>query len=136
MKASAIIEAARECIGTPFVHQGRILNKALDCAGVAVHVFNRMGCEVDQPAAYSRMPNNAMLEYWADRQPYLTRETIPQAGDILLMKFKSEPQHVAIFTGENLIHAYEAIGRVVEHRLDDKWRKRIVRAYRFKGIEA
>ncbi|MDO9007218.1 MAG: NlpC/P60 family protein [Deltaproteobacteria bacterium] len=136
MKASQIIAAARECIGTPFAHQGRIINKALDCAGVAVHVFDSMGCEVDQPAAYSRTPNNAMLEYWADRQPFLTRETIPQAGDILLMRFAGEPQHVAIFTGENLIHAYEAIGRVVEHRLDAKWRKRIVRAYRFKGIEA
>jgi cell wall-associated NlpC family hydrolase len=136
MKASAIIEAARECIGTPFVHQGRIVGLALDCAGVAVHVFDRVGCAVDQPAAYSRMPNNAMLEYWADRQPFLAREAVPQAGDILLMRFTGEPQHVAIFTGENLIHAYEAIGRVVEHRLDDRWRKRIVRAYRFRGLEA
>lgn len=136
MKASAIIAAARECIGTPFAHQGRIINKALDCAGVAVHVFDSMGCEVDQPAAYSRTPNNAMLEYWADRQPFLTRETIPQAGDILLMKFKREPQHVAIFTGVGLIHAYEPFGRVVEHDMDAKWRKRIVRAYRFVGIEA
>jgi cell wall-associated NlpC family hydrolase len=136
MKASEIIAAARECIDTPFAHQGRLINKALDCAGVAVHVFDSMGCEVKQPAAYSRTPNNAMLEYWADRQPFLTRETIPQAGDILLMKFKTEPQHVAIFTGTGLIHAYEKFGKVVEHDIDAKWRKRIVRAYRFKGIEA
>lgn len=129
-----IIAAARECVDTPFQHQGRIVGVALDCAGVAVHVFNRVGCEVDQPAAYSRTPHNAMLEYWADRQPFLMRATTPQAGDILLMRFGSEPQHVAVFTGENLIHAYESIGRAVEHRMDDKWRKRIVRVYRFKGI--
>ena len=134
MTADQIIAAARECIGTPFAHQGRILNMALDCAGVAVHVFDRVGCDTDQPAAYSRMPNNSMLEYWADRQPFLKRVDTPQAGDILLMRFTGEPQHVAIFTGENLIHAYESIGRVVEHRLDDKWRKRIVRVYRFKDM--
>ena len=136
MTANQIITAARECLGTPFQHQGRIVGLALECAGVAVHVFNRVGCEVDQPSAYSRQPHNAMLEYWADRQIFLSRETTPQAGDILLMRFEKEPQHVAIFTGENIIHAYESIGRVVEHRLDDKWRNRIVRVYRFKGIEA
>lgn len=136
MKSSAIIESARECIGTPFQHQGRIVGLALDCAGVAVHVFNGVGCAVDEPDAYSRMPNNSMLEYWADRQPFLTRVSTPQAGDILLMRFTGEPQHVAVFTGENIIHAYESIGRVVENLLDDKWRKRIVRVYRFKGIQA
>lgn len=134
MTPAQIIEAARECLDTPFMHQGRLVGQALDCAGVAVHVFDRVGCEVDQPAAYGRLPNNAMLEYWADRQPFLVRATDPQPGDILLMRFTGEPQHVAIYTGENLIHAYEAIGRVVEHRLDDKWRRRIVRVYRFKGL--
>lgn len=136
MKASEIIAAARECIGTPFAHQGRLINKALDCAGVADYVINSMGYELIQPVAYSRTPNNAMLEYWADRQPFFTRESIPQAGDILLMRFRGEPQHVAIYTGAGLIHAYEPFGRVVEHDMDSKWRKRIVRAYRFNGIEA
>jgi hypothetical protein len=50
------------------------------------------------------------------------------------MRFGNEPQHLAVFEGDNVIHAYESIGRVVEHRLDDKWRKRIVRVYRFKGM--
>lgn len=136
MTADEIIATARECLDTPFVHQGRIVGKALDCAGVVVHVFNRFGYHVAQPQSYSRLPNNAMLEYWADRQTFLKRETTPQAGDILLMYFTGEPQHVAVFTGENLIHAYESIGRTVEHRMDDKWRKRIVRAYRFRDLEA
>lgn len=134
MRADNVIAAARECLDTPFAHQGRIVGVALDCAGVAVHVFSRVGCAADEPAAYSRTPNNAMLEYWADRQPFLTRAQAPQAGDILLMRFTGEPQHVAVFTGENIIHAYQSIGRVVEHRLDDKWRRRIVRVYRFKDI--
>ena len=133
-QADAIIAAARECIGTPFAHQGRILNRALDCAGVAVHAARQCGHEVVEPAAYSRLPNNAMLEYWLGQQPFLERASVPQAGDLLLMHFTGEPQHLAMFTGENIIHAYEHAGRVVEHILDAKWRRRIVAVYRFRGM--
>lgn len=132
MSAAAIVAAARECIGTPFAHHGRILNRALDCAGVAVHAARSVGLVPDEPAAYSRLPNNAMLEAWLERQPFLVRIALDDlaAGDLLLMRFTGQPQHLAVFTGENIVHAYEAAGRVVEHILDAKWRRRIVRAYR------
>jgi cell wall-associated NlpC family hydrolase len=135
MTADQIISAARECLGTPFKHQGRIVGLALDCAGVVVHVCERFGITVEQPAAYGRLPHDAMLEVWIDKQDFIWPVAIPQAGDILLMKFTGDPQHLAIFTGENVIHAYEEIGRTVEHRLDAKWRKRIVKAYRFRDLE-
>lgn len=132
--ATAVIAAARECIDTPFAHQGRLINRALDCAGVAVHAARSIGHEVAEPIAYSRLPNAAMLEWWLDQQPFLERATIPQAGDLLLMRFTGEPQHLAVFTGVNIIHAYQGVGKVVEHILDTKWRRRIVRVYRFKGL--
>lgn len=53
-------------------------------------------------------------------------------GDILLMRFAGEPQHIALYTGATLIHSYASIRRVVEHRLDIKWARRIVQAYRIK----
>ncbi len=134
MTPDTLIAAARECLDTPFAHQGRILGRALDCAGVAVHAARRCGQDVNEPAAYGRLPNNAMLEWWLDQQSFLERAALPAAGDLLLMRFTGEPQHLALYTGTTIIHAYEAVGRVVEHRLDDKWRRRIVRAYRFKGM--
>lgn len=134
MTADDLIAAARECIGTPFMHQGRILGRALDCAGVAVHAARRTGHEVDEPAAYGRLPNNAMLEYWLERQPFLERVADLKPGDLLLMRFTGEPQHLAVYAGPTIIHAYQAVGRVVEHDLDAKWRRRIVQAYRFRGI--
>lgn len=135
MTPAAIIAAARECIGTPFSHQGRILNRALDCAGVAVHAARSVGLQVTEPAAYSRLPNAAMLEWWLDQQPYLDRASVAdmQPADLLLMRFTGEPQHLAVYTGDTIIHAYQAIGRVVEHGLDAKWRRRIVRVYRFRA---
>ena len=50
------------------------------------------------------------------------------------MRFSGEPQHLAIFTGENIIHSYESVGKVCEHRMADVWAVRIVRVYRFKGV--
>lgn len=133
MIAAEIISAARECLNTPFQHQGRIVGLALDCAGVAVHVASKWHT-VEQPPAYGRLPHDSMLEQWIERQPFLERATHPQAGDLLLMRFENEPQHLAINAGETMIHAYQSIGKTVEHNLDDKWRRRIVRAYRFKGV--
>lgn len=134
MTPDDIISAARECVGTPFVHQGRINGMALDCAGVIVHVARTLGFEPVEPAGYARSPSNGALESAADAQQYLTRVTNRQPGDVLMMRFTGEPQHVGIFTGENIIHSYERVGKVVEHRLDDKWAARIVRVYRFVGI--
>lgn len=136
MIAQQIIDAARECLGTPFHHQGRLPGVALDCAGVAVHVARRIGCAVDEPAAYSRLPHKGLLESWLNRQPCLEQAASPDAGDVLLMRFTAEPQHIAIYTGTTIIHAYEGIGRTVEHDLDAKWRRRIVCVYRFRGLEA
>ena len=135
MNAADIIAAARECIGTPFQHQGRICGLALDCAGVILHVARRLGLESVEPAGYARSPSNGALEAAADAQPYFERVFDKQPGDVLMMRFTGEPQHVGIFTGENIIHGYESIGKVVEHRLDHRWEARIVRVYRFKGMQ-
>ena len=59
-----------------------------------------------------------------------------QPGDLLLMRFAREPQHLAVLVGENIVHAYANAGRCVEHRLDDAWSRRIVRVYRFAGVAA
>lgn len=136
MTADEIIARARECLGTPFFHQGRLPGMALDCAGVAVHVAKGWH-EVEEPAAYSRHPHQGELGYWLDRQPYLSRiaPPSPQSGDVLLMRFGAEPQHLSLCAGDTIIHAYEAIGKTVEHNLDVKWRRRIVAVYRFKDIQ-
>lgn len=133
MTADEIIAAARAEIDTPFVHQGRLPGRALDCAGLCV-IVARHWHDVAEPAAYSRSPSGGQLESWLERQNFLERAATPQTGDILLMRFTGEPQHLAIFTGVNIIHSYQASGRVVEHILDAKWRRRIVRVYRFKDM--
>ena len=134
MTADDILTAARSCLGTPFRHQGRIPGLALDCAGLVVSVAKEIGADyIDRPG-YSRNPSGGLLESALDDQPCLERVTDRQPGDVLLMRFAGEPQHLAIFTGDNIIHSYESVGKVCEHRMADVWAVRIVRVYRFKGV--
>ncbi|MBK7954571.1 MAG: C40 family peptidase [Candidatus Accumulibacter sp.] len=137
MTQDAIIAAARACVGTPFRHQGRLLGVALDCAGVAVHVANTLGLSPIDPAGYGRTPAFGMLEATLDGEPFLepvTDLSDRQPGDLLLMRFTAEPQHLAIFTGDTINHAYEAPGLCCEHLFTDRWQKRIVCVYRFVGV--
>lgn len=129
-----IISKAREALGTPFSHQGRSVGKALDCAGLLIFVAKELDLEYIDAPTYSRNPSDSLLEEALDRQPCLYRvyDNNPIAGDVLLMRFTGDPQHLGICTGSNLIHAWEPPGKVCEHTLTGDWRRRIVSIYRFK----
>lgn len=136
MKADDVITSARAYLGVPFRHQGRTPPLALDCAGLFVQVCRDLGLPVIDEQGYGRNPWGGLLEQCIDRQPFLSRIQPDQmeAGDILLMRFTGEPQHIAIHAGKTMIHSYENSGRVVEHRLADVWRARVVQVYRFEGL--
>ncbi|WP_395504707.1 NlpC/P60 family protein [Ectopseudomonas hydrolytica] len=136
MKPADVITASRAYLEVPFRHQGRTPPLALDCAGLFVMVCRDMGLPVIDEQGYGRNPWRGLLEQCIARQPFLCR--VPreqmQAGDVLLMKFEGDPQHIAIHAGDTMIHAYEKSGKVVEHRLADVWRARVVSVYRFEGM--
>lgn len=133
MTGHDIVLAARSQLDTPFMHQGRLPGMALDCAGLIVVVAKLLNIPIDDQAGYSRTPAHGLLEAAIHKQPAIQFVRLSEiaAGDILLMRFSGEPQHLAIFTGETIIHAYERVGKVAEHRLDMAWRRRIVSAHRF-----
>jgi len=127
----SLIATARSAVGTPFRHQGRDLD-GLDCAGLLIWSLRQHGLDVIDLDAYSRQPMGGLLIAMIERQPFLRRASRPpRAGDVLVMRFEKEPQHVALFAGETIIHAYETIGKVCEHRIDRQWHNRILRVYEF-----
>lgn len=141
MNAQMIVAAARAELGTPFRHQGRIPGKALDCAGLVVAVAAALGADYVDQQGYSRHPSDGLLESALDAQPCLERVALAdmQPGDVLLMRFAGDPQHLAIHAGfsdsgqsETIIHAEIRARKVCEHRLSDEWRGCIVRVYRFR----
>lgn len=136
MTADDVIAAARALLGTPFVHQGRFPGRALDCAGVIVATATALGIAHDDMTDYSRLPTGGLLRQVLDSQPGLVAVPLANiaSGDILLMRFKREPQHLGIYTGSSLIHAWQIVGQVVEHAFDETWRRRLVAAYRFREV--
>lgn len=136
-----IIDEARTWIGTPFHHQAAIKNIGCDCIGLMRGVYEQLfpGILENDPnyrkPTYSKQPFNSMFPKSLEDTGYVTIiEKGLKSGYLLLFAYRKEPQHIGIFTEKGtIIHAGNP--KVVEHRLDDKWRKRIRVIYSINGVE-
>jgi cell wall-associated NlpC family hydrolase len=137
MTPDDVVSAARIAIGTPFKHQGRTVGAGLDCAGLLAYVCTTLGQIVIEQPGYARRPSNGLLESALDSQPSIVRVLgKPQSGDFVLMKFETDkaPSHLGIVAGKKLIHSWAVARKVCEHDFDAEWQRRVVRVYRFKGM--
>jgi NlpC/P60 family putative phage cell wall peptidase len=130
-----IISEAKTWIGTPFKHQGRIKGVGVDCAGLVIGIAHVLQISTFDCTTYSHMPDGVTLRRLLGQhlRPKFVSGVHP--GDILLLRFDAEPQHLAILSDHGIIHAYAQVRRCCEHRLDAVWRSRIVSAYVYPGIE-
>lgn len=129
------VAAARQCLGTPFRHQGRVPGVGLDCLGLILHVGASVGHPLTAPRAYAHDPANYNLLAGAEQNQCLDRVrdlSALQAGDILLIQIGAHVRHMAIYTGDTMIHVWGGgVGKVCEHGIDLRWRRRVVAAYHF-----
>jgi cell wall-associated NlpC family hydrolase len=133
-------EAARAYLNVRWQHQGRTLD-GLDCIGLVRVAARDAGAVPAQKLAeldavlggYGRQPDGRLL---ALCRQYMTEIvlTAAQPGDVLAMRYQDEPQHLAIVSAagsvQTIIHAHAVSRKVVEHRLDDLNRSRVVAAFR------
>lgn len=139
MRRTEIVAIARMFLRTPFQHQGRIPGITLDCAGVLVCSAAAAGIPCIDRKAYGSTPANGQLEATLAENVaagFLVRadKSNLRPADIVLMRFNGEPQHLGLIGNGTLIHAWQPIGEVVEHRLDAVWSRRIVAAWSFAGV--
>lgn len=131
-----IVAAARSYLGVRWHHQGR--NRAgLDCIGLVIAVAKDLGLSDYDINGYARIPDGKTLRAtMCEQMDVLKREPLP--GDVLLFAFQRNPLHTAIVTdapiGLGMIHAFANKRMVVEHRLDEVWRSRIVCAFGYRGV--
>ena len=130
-----VVAQARSWLGTPFRHQGRLKGVGVDCAGLIIGVGHNFGLSDFDYRTYSHMPDGKTMRRICKEN--LDSVSDMRLGDVLLMKFKIHPQHLAIVgdggTPFSIIHAYAEARKCVEHRLDQVWMARICGIYRFKG---
>ncbi|MFC0677532.1 NlpC/P60 family protein [Lysobacter korlensis] len=124
-------------MGVPFVHQGRT-RRGLDCIGLlelALHDAG-MGHYAAHPANrtdYGRDPHRGLLE---QRLREIFGEPVAdmRPGDVVALRYAGPIRHVGLIGdhqhGLSLIHTDSHLGRVTEHRIDDRWATRIALVFR------
>lgn len=114
-----VINEARTWVGVPFRHQGR--NRyGIDCVGLPIVVCQSLGLigprfEITN---YGRLPSGELVERLKSHCEPICAAT---PGCLLVIAWTKIAAHVAICTGETMIHAYESVGRVVEHGYRGRW---------------
>lgn len=143
MTRDEVIAEAREWLGTPWVHQAACKGAGVDClhyiAGV-VRAFGRKEAATffakPEWHSYGRHPDVMMMFEGCDALMDRIRIEDALPADVLVFRCGRHPMHFAFLSAhDRLLHAWFGARRVCEHQLDEKWRARIIRAYRLRGIE-
>lgn len=116
----------------------------MDCIGLIWVVWNDLGLPpVEIPSNYTQTPQESLLVEHANKHLVATEKTFDtmQPGDVMIMWgwTRHEAQHFGI-VGEHggrktMVHAWSKHGQVVEHPVDDFWRKRLVKVYEYPDTE-
>lgn len=137
---AVIVAKAREYLGTPFAHQGRVKNQVIDCIGLPLCVAQELDLVdvQDRPIMvldymnYGPQPADEFIHYEFSRR--LIPKDTAQPGDVVTVRMSRKAIcHAGIITNIGIIHAIDGRG-VVEHGLDLRWRSRIAGIFMFPGV--
>lgn len=141
MKRSEVIAAARGWLATPFRPQQSRKGEGCDCAGLIIGLAKELHLvdETFTAPPYRQQPDGTMQRLCDQHLIRLSRGA-ERPGDVVMMRFAKVPQHLGVVVpyrsdGLAVIHALMTVGKVCEHRLDARWRKFIIAAYAFHGVE-
>lgn len=142
VNGTAVYLKSRELVGSKYIHQGRMKGIGIDCLGVVIWTANQLNLGITDVRNYPRNPDGTMQDKIAAVCP----EIEMKPGALLVFAISEYPQHCGIVSNYNppyssfgeglgLIHAWDIAGQVVEQRLTEKWRSRIVGCYGLPGVE-
>ncbi|RJE81224.1 NlpC/P60 family protein [Paracoccus sp. JM45] len=139
---NAVVDAARQWLGTPYVHQASVKGSGADCLGLIRGVWRDLhGDEPEAPPAYTadwaECNSAEVLQDAAMRHLVpVARDDDWQAGQVLLFRMRQGAiaKHLGILsqTGPEarFLHAYTYHG-VIESPLTPPWQSRIVARFCF-----
>lgn len=133
-----IVVTARGFIGVPYMHLQRN-QRFMDCVGLVIAVARKYNLGDYAREDYARIPDPIHMEKnLRDRLDFIDPSRA-KPGDIYWISFAGTPRHVGIIGDhpsgdQSLIHAYAEAKKVVEHRIDKKWQRRICGAFSYRGV--
>lgn len=153
-----IVTLARGWMDTPYHHQARGPkgpDGGVDCVGLLIGVSVEAGLieEGYDPTGYAWETDGSQLQAelsrWADLVVFSNEpegvdfwQEFAQEGDVAVFKVAGLPQHTGFITSIDygtggsalgLIHAFNTLGKVVEHRLDERWARRMIQLWRLRS---
>lgn len=112
-----IVVRARRLVGVRFRPQGRNAATGLDCIGLAAAALR-----VAPPPADYALRGGSMARLEARLRGAGLRPVAPaRAGDLLILAAGAGQLHLAIWTGDGLIHADAGLRRIVERPGPAPW---------------
>lgn len=127
------VETARLALGTPWVHQGRLVPHGVDCIGLFLWTLRQRDINHYEPPPYPmRAKWHQFVGYFRDHLEEVRLNDL-RVADVLIFRQAIYPCHCGIITqleDMKFIHAYRPRGLVVEERYAEDWRKTTVTAFR------
>jgi len=134
-----VVAEARTWLGILFKHQGRS-RSSVDCIGFPWCVARDLklldDIDLDSPKVkpylgYGKAPIPS--KFLGALREHLVQIELSEVlmADLILFRGKFYPNHLAIVTDYGIIHSSAERGKVVEHCMDDKIRKKRLYAFRF-----
>lgn len=133
-----IVRFARSLVGVRYELCGRSTSTGLDCIGLIVVVAQKFGQNFEDTIGYPAIADGTLTAK-IDRWFYAVPHDCPSLpGDFGLFWTDARTkaaQHLAFLDGNRMIHADIHVLSVVEHDFTPKWKKRLLKLYRFKGVD-
>jgi len=130
--ANQVVQEARAWLGVPFMHQGRTRH-GIDCVGLPIVICQSLGIIPRNFGLndYGRTPSGELERRLLE---YCTRIERPAPGALIVIAWTRLAAHVAFCTGDSMIHAYESVGRVIEHGYRGRWVRMTHSSWRLPGV--
>jgi hypothetical protein len=135
-----IVAIARQCLGTPYEHQGRVRGSGMDCFGPLVYVADTLGLPYEWIEGYPRRAPTPtalsdLLRKHAVEKGRDLSQLLPGNIGVFWTNLSRYEQHVGIFSLKDdtphLIHCWTKTEKVVEHVLTPGWIKKLTNVFEF-----
>ena len=145
MKRDDILKEVSSWEGTPYVHQGMVKGVGTDCAMFVFAVA--LKCKLLKKSDQKRIPLYSIEWHLHNHEEKLlmaledfgcTEINIEdvQPGDILCFKYGRTSSHLGIMIDDTyFMHAAGEMKKVILSRLAGDYKKRLVHAYKFPGVQ-